>query len=92
LQYAKDAAMGVVLKPGDAGGGAPALQNVSFTGDSNLGDPIVAPFVTKTALHLTTTPVDGMAASFSTTPVSDAALWGNVYGKAHGGVCSGSTF
>ena len=53
LQYAKDAALGVVLKPGDAGGGAPALQNVSFTGDSNLGDPIVAPFVTKTALHLT---------------------------------------
>jgi ABC-type sugar transport system substrate-binding protein len=92
LQYAKDAALGVVLKPGGAGGGAPALQNVSFTGDVNLGDPIVAPFVTKTALNLSATPVDGMPASFSTTPVANAALWGNVYGKAHGGVCSGSTF
>jgi hypothetical protein len=25
-----------------------------------------------------------------TTPVSDAQLWGNVYGAAHGGVCSKS--
>jgi hypothetical protein len=65
---------------------------VSFTGDVNLGDPIVAPFVTKTALTLSATPVDGMPASFATTPVSDASLWGNVYGKAHGGVCSGTTF
>ena len=26
----------------------------------------------------------------TSTPVSDNALWGNVYGSAHGGVCSSS--
>jgi hypothetical protein len=26
----------------------------------------------------------------TTTPVSDAQLWGNVYGAAHGGDCSAS--
>jgi simple sugar transport system substrate-binding protein/ribose transport system substrate-binding protein len=88
LKYAADAANGVVLKAGDPGGGAPALQMVSYKGDSNLGDPIVAPFVTKTAITLTQKPVDGLPGSFATTPVSDAALWGNVYGKAHGGVCA----
>jgi ribose transport system substrate-binding protein len=91
LTYAKDAADGVTLKAGQPGGGAPELQNVSFDGDSNLADPIVAPFVTKTATQLSvTTPVDGLPASFTTTPVSDASLWGNVYGKAHGGVCAAS--
>src|SRR5215472_12898941 len=59
LKYAVDAAKGVVLKPGDSGGGAPALQMVSYQGDSNLGDPIVAPFVTKSAQTLTVKPVDG---------------------------------
>jgi ribose transport system substrate-binding protein len=91
LTYAKDAADGVTLKAGQPGGGAPELQNVSFDGDTNLADPIVAPFVTKTATKLSvTTPVDGLPASFTTTPVSDAELWGNVYGKAHGGVCAAS--
>jgi simple sugar transport system substrate-binding protein/ribose transport system substrate-binding protein len=91
LTYAKDAADGVTLKAGQPGGGAPELQNVSFDGDTNLADPIVAPFVTKTATQLSvTTPVDGLPASFTTTPVSDANLWGNVYGKAHGGVCAAS--
>lgn len=91
LTYAKDAAEGKTLKVGQPGGGAPALQNVSFDGDTNLADPIVAPFVTKSAMTLSVkTPVDGLPASVTTTPVSDASLWGNVYGKAHGGVCSAS--
>jgi ABC-type sugar transport system substrate-binding protein len=89
LTYAKDAAQGVTLKAGQPGGGAPALQNVSYNGDTNLADPIVAPFVTKTASTLSLkSPVDGLPASFTTTAVSDATLWGNVYGQAHGGVCS----
>jgi ABC-type sugar transport system substrate-binding protein len=88
LKYAVDAAKGVALKPGDPGGGAPALQMLSYQGDSNLGDPIVAPFVTKTAQTLTVKPVDGLSGTVATTPVSDAQLWGNVYGNQHGGVCS----
>jgi hypothetical protein len=67
------------------------LQNVSYDGDSNLADPIVAPFVTKTATKLSlSSPVDGLPASFTTTSVSDSDLWGNVYGQAHGGVCAAS--
>ena len=88
LKYAVDAAKGVVLKPGDPGGGAPALQMVTYQGDSNLGDPIVAPFVTKAAQTLTIKPVDGLPATLKTSPVTDNQLWGNVYGAAHGGVCS----
>jgi ABC-type sugar transport system substrate-binding protein len=90
LKYALDAAQGVKLSAGQPGGGAPQLAMVSFAGDSNLGDPIVPPFVTKTAQTLTVTPVDGLPGSVATTPVSDSALWGNVYGNAHGGVCSSS--
>ena len=88
LKYAVDAARGVVLKPGDPGGGAPALQMLTYQGDANLGDPIVAPFVTKSAQTLTVKPVDGLSGTVSTTSVSDATLWGNVYGTQHGGVCS----
>jgi len=91
LKYALDAANGVTLSAGQPGGGAPALMDVSYANDTNLADPIVAPFVTKTQQTLTvTTAVDGLPASFATTPVSDASLWGNVYGAAHGGVCSSS--
>jgi simple sugar transport system substrate-binding protein/ribose transport system substrate-binding protein len=91
LTYAEDAAKGVTLSAGQPGGGAPELQNVSYDGDSNLADPIVAPFVTKTATKLSlTSPVDGLPASFTTTSVSDSDLWGNVYGQAHGGVCAAS--
>jgi simple sugar transport system substrate-binding protein/ribose transport system substrate-binding protein len=91
LTYAQDAAKGVTLAAGQPGGGAPALQSVSYDGDTNLADPIVAPFVTKTATKLSlSTAVDGLPASFTTTSVSDASLWGNVYGKAHGGVCAAS--
>jgi ABC-type sugar transport system substrate-binding protein len=90
LKYAMDAAHGVALNPGQPGGGAPTLQNLTYQGDTNLGDPIVAPFVTKTATSLSVKPVDGLAGTVDTTPVSDAQLWGNVYGAAHGGVCSAS--
>ena len=91
LTYAVDAAKGVKLAVGQPGGGAPALANVSYQGDTNLADPIVAPFVTKSAATLTlSSPVDGLPGSVTTTPVSDAALWGNVYGSAHGGVCASS--
>jgi len=91
LTYAEDAAKGVTLSAGQPGGGAPELQNVSYDGDTNLADPIVAPFVTKTATKLSlTSPVDGLPASFTTTAVSDSDLWGNVYGQAHGGVCASS--
>jgi ABC-type sugar transport system substrate-binding protein len=91
LTYAVDAAKGVTLSAGQPGGGAPTLQNVTYQGDTNLADPIVAPFVTKTAASLTlASPVDGLSASLTTTPVTDQALWGNVYGSAHGGVCASS--
>ncbi len=91
LTYAVDAAKGVKLAVGQPGGGAPTLQNVTYQGDQNLADPIVAPFVTKTAESLTVgSPVDGLPGNVSTTPVSDSTLWGNVYGAAHGGVCSSS--
>jgi ABC-type sugar transport system substrate-binding protein len=88
LKYAVDAAKGVVLKPGDPGGGAPALQMLTYQGDANLGDPIVAPFDTRSAQTLTVKPVDGLTGTVTTTPVTDATLWGNVYGARHGGVCS----
>ncbi len=91
LTYALDAAKGVKLAVGQPGGGAPTLQDVSYQGDTNLADPIVAPFVTKTQGALTVTkPVDGLPGSVASTPVSDSSLWGNVYGAAHGGVCAAS--
>jgi ribose transport system substrate-binding protein len=91
LTYAVDAAKGVKLAAGQPGGGAPTLQNVTYQGDTNLADPIVAPFVTKAATTLNlASPVDGLPGSFTTTAVSDQTLWGNVYGQSHGGVCSSS--
>jgi len=91
LTYAVDAAKGVKHAAGDPGGGAPKLENVTYQGDTNLADPIVAPFVTKSATTLTlASPVDGLPATFTTTSVSDQTLWGNVYGQAHGGVCASS--
>lgn len=90
LKYAQDAAKGVKLTAGEPGGGAPTLAMVSFGGTSNLGDPIVPPFVTKSAQTLQVTPVDGLSGAVATTPVTNASLWGNVYGNAHGGVCSSS--
>ncbi len=88
LKYAIDAAKGVKLQAGQPGGGAPSLQMVTYQGDANLGDPIVAPFVTKAATTFTLKPTDGLPGQVTTTPVTDSQLWGNVYGAAHGGVCS----
>jgi hypothetical protein len=51
---------------------------VSYAGDSNLADPIVAPFVTKGAQTLSVNPVLGLPGTVTTTPVSNAKLWGNV--------------
>ena len=91
LTYAVDAAKGVTLAAGQPGGGAPTLENVSYQGDTNLSDPIVAPFVTNTQTSLAlTNPVDGLPASATSTAVTDSTLWGNVYGNAHGGTCSAS--
>jgi ABC-type sugar transport system substrate-binding protein len=91
LTYAADAAKGVKLAAGQPGGGAPTLEDVSYQGDSNLADPIVAPFVTKAQTTLAVAaPVDGLPGSVSSTAVTDSSLWGNVYGAAHGGVCSAS--
>jgi len=91
LQYAIDSAKGVVVSAGQAGGGAPTLQNVSYNGDTNLADPIVAPFVTATATSFTVAnPVDSLPGTFTSSAVTDSALWGNVYGAAHGGVCASS--
>ncbi len=91
LTYALDAAKGVRHAPGEPGGGAPTLQNVTYQGDTNLADPVVAPFVTKAQTSLTlATPVSGLPATITTTPVTDQTLWGNVYGSAHGGVCTSS--
>ena len=89
LKYAIDAADGVVLKAGMPGGGAPKLAMVNYKGDSNLGDPVVAPFVTKSVEHLSIKPAGGSPSEITTTPVTNPNLWGNVYGKAHGGVCAG---
>jgi ABC-type sugar transport system substrate-binding protein len=92
LTYALDAAKGMKLAVGQPGGGAPSLQNVTYQGDTNLADPIVAPFVTKAQESLTVgSPVDGLPGSVTTTPVTDSSLWGNVYGTAHGGICSASS-
>jgi simple sugar transport system substrate-binding protein/ribose transport system substrate-binding protein len=91
LIYARDAAEGKTLKVGMPGGGAPKLQNVTYKGDTNLADPIVAPFVTKTTQTLKVAhPVDGLPASSKSTPVNTKSLWGNQYGASHGGVCSAS--
>src|SRR5581483_10703535 len=42
LKYAVDAANGMSLSAGQPGGGAPTLQNVTYQGDTNLADPVVA--------------------------------------------------
>lgn len=89
LTYALDAAKGVVLKVGQPGIGAPALSDVTYKGDTNLADPIVAPFVTKTQMTLSGKGIPGAPGTITTTPVTDAALWGNTYGASHGGDCSG---
>ena len=89
VAYAVDAAKGVKLKVGQKAIGAPTLQDVSFLGDTNLGDPIVGPLVTKTAETFNAMSIAGAPGNFTSIPVTNTALWGNVYGAAHGGDCSG---
>jgi len=91
VKYAVDAARGVVHKVGDSGLTSAPLAHVSYKGDVQLTDPIVAPFVTKTQLTISGPATDGQPASFTTTPVTAPTLWGNVYGAAHGGICNGVT-
>jgi ABC-type sugar transport system substrate-binding protein len=92
VKYAKDAADGVVLKVGMPGLSSAPLGHASYKGDVQLTDPLVAPFVTKTQMTFHGPATDGQPATFSSTAVSDPTLWGNVYGKAHGGVCATATF
>src|SRR6201987_3531110 len=76
LTYAVDAAKGVTLSAGPPGGGGPTPPKGTYQGDTNLADPIVAPFVTKSTTTLTlASPVDGLPGTFTTTPVSDTTLW-----------------
>jgi len=91
VKYAVDAAKGVVLKVGEPGLSSAKLGYVYYKNDKQLTDPIVAPFVTKTQLTIKGPGTDGQPKSFKTTAVTDPALWGNVYGKAHGGICNGVT-
>jgi simple sugar transport system substrate-binding protein/ribose transport system substrate-binding protein len=91
IEYAVDAARGVALSVGLPGLTAAPLGDVSYKGDVQLTDPIIAPFVTKTQLTLTGPATDGQPAGFTTTPVTAPTLWGNVYGAAHGGICNGVT-
>ncbi|HMK97813.1 MAG TPA: sugar ABC transporter substrate-binding protein [Acidimicrobiales bacterium] len=92
VKYAKDAAQGVVLKVGMPGLSAAVLGHASYKGDVQLADPLIAPFVTKTAMTFHGPATDGQPATFTSTPVNNPNLWGNVYGKAHGGVCATATF
>ena len=92
VKYAKDAAEGVVLKAGMPGLSSAPLGHASYKGDVQLADPLVAPFVTKTVMTFHGPATDGQPATFTSTAASNPALWGNVYGKAHGGVCATATF
>jgi ABC-type sugar transport system substrate-binding protein len=91
VKYAKDAAEGVVLKAGMPGLTSARLSYTSYKGDVQLADPLVAPFVTKTKMTFHGPATDGQPATFTSTPASTPTLWGNTYGKAHGGICAGTT-
>jgi ABC-type sugar transport system substrate-binding protein len=88
LKFAIDALKGVKLHAGEKFAGL-ALVKQTYSGDSNLGYPIVAPFITKTAttFHLKSYKVAGQkfGGAVVTTPVSNHSTWGWVYTKAHGG-------
>ena len=88
LKFAIMADKGVTLKAGESFGGL-SLINQTYSGATNLGYPIVAPIITKTAetWHLKSYTVDGQrfGGAIQTTPVSDDATWGWSYTNAHGG-------
>ena len=88
LKFAIMADQGKTLKVGENFGGL-SLINQTYSGDTNLGYPIVAPIITKTAetWHLKPYTVDGQkfGGTIVTTPVSDHQTWGWQYTMAHGG-------
>jgi simple sugar transport system substrate-binding protein/ribose transport system substrate-binding protein len=90
LKYAIDAAKGVKLKVGSPGLSGEKLADVSFLGDSNLGDPIVGPLVTKTAMTFKEMGIVGAPGNFTSIAVTNPTLWGNVFGATQsGGDCGG---
>jgi ribose transport system substrate-binding protein len=91
LTYAKDAATGVTVHVGQRAVGGSKIQNVTYRNDTNLTDPVDAPFVTKAPTTLKVhRPVDGLPRTIRTAAVTDKSLWGNQFGAAHGGVCHAS--
>jgi ABC-type sugar transport system substrate-binding protein len=88
LKFAIDALKGVKLHAGEKFGGL-ALVNQTYAGDSNLGYPIVAPFITKTAmtLHIKNYTVSGttLGGAIKTTPVTNHSTWGWGFTATHGG-------
>lgn len=88
LKFAIDAVNGVKLHAGESFGGL-SLINQTYSGDTNLGYPIVAPLITKTAmtLHVKSYTVGGqtLGGTVQTTAVTDHSTWGWVYTGAHGG-------
>jgi hypothetical protein len=91
LTYAKDAATGVTIHNGQRAVGGSKIQDVTYRGDTNLTDPVDAPFVTRTPITLKVHhPVDGLPRSIRTAAVTEKSLWGNQYGATHGGVCNAS--
>jgi len=88
LKFAIDAVNGVTLHAGEKFGGL-ALVKQTYSGDSNLGYPIVAPFITKTAMTLHVKPytVSGqtVGGTVTTTAVTNHSTWGWTYTLAHGG-------
>ncbi|HTW08314.1 MAG TPA: substrate-binding domain-containing protein [Acidimicrobiales bacterium] len=88
LKFAIDAIQGVKLRAGESFSGL-SLVSQTYSGDTNLGYPIVAPFITQKAmtLHLKSYTINGttLGGTVATTPVSDHSTWGWVYTKQHGG-------
>jgi len=88
LKFAIDALKGVKLSAGETFAGL-ALVKQTYSGDSNLGYPIVAPFITKKAMTLHLKPYRVAGQSFGgnivTTPLSNHSTWGWVYTNSHGG-------
>jgi len=88
LVYARDAATGVTVHAGERARGGGRIERITYRHDTNLTDPVNAPFVTRRATTLKVAhPVDGLPGRIHTVAVTDRSLWGNQYGARHGGVC-----
>jgi len=64
----------------------PKLEDVNYSGDTNLADPIVAPFVTKTTDQLNAMRHPGGSRQDHNHADHQRKPVGNTYGAAHGGV------